>query len=277
MCDACEYPLSSTSTASRVLGRRALLRRAGIGGAAAAAAALVLPDGIAGALGPPYESVQLGEDQLSAVVPAVSAAAVPAVAPNAPRRQSSGRISAPAIVSRAEWGADESIRTAERGFAPIRKFVIHHTDSANKPRNPVQVVRDMYQYHVKGRGFSDVGYNFAIDHRGTIYEGRWSRHYAPGEIPDGIGEVAVGRDELRAERQDLQEQRILRIASAHACREVSRHPQRELFAGLAGRADEVRVQPQEPQKLGRVGHGIGQDVLPPRPGRGARDSGGRGL
>ena len=187
MCDACEYPLSSTPTSEPtglVVGRRALLRRAGIGGAAAAAAALVLPDGIAGALGPPFESVQLGEDQLAAVVPAVSAA-VPAAAPSAQRRQSSGRVSAPAIVSRAEWGADESIRTAERGFAPLRKFVIHHTASANKPRRPAQVVRDMYHYHVKGRGFSDVGYNFAIDHRGTIYEGRWSRRYGSGETPDG--------------------------------------------------------------------------------------------
>ena len=50
---------------------------------------------------------------------------------------------------------------------------------------PAQVVRDMYHYHVKGRGFSDVGYNFAIDHRGTIYEGRWSRRYGSGETPDG--------------------------------------------------------------------------------------------
>ena len=187
MCDACEYPLLSTPTSEPtelVVGRRALLRRAGIGGAAAAAAALVLPDGIAGALGPPFESVQLGEDHLAAVAPVVSAA-VPAATPSAQRRQSSGRVSAPAIVSRAEWGADESIRTAERGFAPIRKFVVHHTASANKPRKPVQVVRDMYHYHVKGRGFSDVGYNFAIDHRGTIYEGRWARSYGSGETPDG--------------------------------------------------------------------------------------------
>ena len=43
----------------------------------------------------------------------------------------------------------------------------------------------MYRYHVVGRGFSDVGYNFAIDHRGTVYEGRWARHYAPGERHDG--------------------------------------------------------------------------------------------
>jgi N-acetylmuramoyl-L-alanine amidase-like protein len=47
------------------------------------------------------------------------------------------------------------------------------------------VMRDMYRYHVVGRGFSDVGYNFAIDHRGTVYEGRWARHYAPGERHDG--------------------------------------------------------------------------------------------
>jgi hypothetical protein len=46
-------------------------------------------------------------------------------------------------------------------------------------------MRDMYRYHVVGRGFSDVGYNFAIDQRGTVYEGRWARQYARGEKHDG--------------------------------------------------------------------------------------------
>ena len=36
-----------------------------------------------------------------------------------------------------------------------------------------------------GRGFSDVGYNFMIDHRGRIYEGRYARRYAAGETITG--------------------------------------------------------------------------------------------
>ena len=99
---------------------------------------------------------------------------------------------APRIITRAEWGADESIRTSGRAFAPIRKLVVHHTASPNNPSNPPGVVRDMYRYHVVDRGYADIGYNFVIDHRGNIYEGRWARNYAPGEIHDGEDEDGFG-------------------------------------------------------------------------------------
>jgi hypothetical protein len=161
-------------------------------GAAAAAAAVLLPEAFADAVGPPFESMQLGEDLRAGVaVATVAAAAVPAAIPPAAMKRTkrssrpSGAIAPPHIVTRAEWGADESIRTTGRGFAPIRKFVVHHTASANNPRHPTAVMREMYEYHVVGRGFSDVGYNFAIDHHGTVYEGRWARHYAEGELHDG--------------------------------------------------------------------------------------------
>ena len=62
---------------------------------------------------------------------------------------------------------------------------MHHTASPTNPRDPVSWVRKTYEYHVLGRGYSDVGYNFLIDHHGVIYEGRWARDYAPGELHDG--------------------------------------------------------------------------------------------
>ncbi len=93
-----------------------------------------------------------------------------------------GALAAPAIISRAAWGADESIRMNERQYAPIRKLIVHHTASAEpRPASPAAVVRGTYRYHVQGRGFSDVGYNFMIDHRGAIYEGRFARRYGAGE------------------------------------------------------------------------------------------------
>jgi hypothetical protein len=176
MCDACERtsPASPAtdphaSHAASSVDRRTLLRRAGIGGVTAVALATLLPDAFADAVAPPFESAQLGEDQLKAALPSLAPSALPAAAATTKKRSTpTPGISAPTIVTRAEWGADESIATRERGFAPIRKFVIHHTDSANNPKNPAQVMRDMYRYHVVGRGFSDVGYNFAIDHRGTV-------------------------------------------------------------------------------------------------------------
>ncbi len=104
-------------------------------------------------------------------------------------------IPAPPILSRAAWGADETIRENARQYAPIRKLIVHHTASDNRPADPAAVVRETYQYHVQGRGFSDIGYNFMIDHRGVIYEGRFARYYGSttitGEDRNGWGVVGA--------------------------------------------------------------------------------------
>lgn len=98
----------------------------------------------------------------------------------------------PAIISRAAWGADESLRFDSQGlalwpevFQPIQKFVIHHTVTANDDPNPAATVRAIMRLDAITKGWADIGYNFLIDAQGRIYEGRYSRPYAPGEIPTG--------------------------------------------------------------------------------------------
>ncbi|WP_223242902.1 peptidoglycan recognition protein, partial [Streptomyces sp. CBMA123] len=81
----------------------------------------------------------------------------------------------PAIVTRAGWGADESIR--EPGFeytGPVREVFVHHTATATDYAcsDAPRVIRSIYQYHVKTSGWRDIGYNFLVDRCGTIYEGR---------------------------------------------------------------------------------------------------------
>jgi flagellar hook assembly protein FlgD len=81
----------------------------------------------------------------------------------------------PTIVTRAEWGADESWRTGTPDYAPVRMAIVHHTVNANdytKDQAP-GLVRGIYYYHTKSEGFRDIGYNFLIDRYGTIYEGRY--------------------------------------------------------------------------------------------------------
>ncbi len=80
----------------------------------------------------------------------------------------------PAIVTREEWGADESYRTGTPDYAtPLMAFV-HHTDSGNDygRGDAASIVRGIYYYHTRALHWSDVGYNFLIDRYGTIYEGR---------------------------------------------------------------------------------------------------------
>jgi hypothetical protein len=110
---------------------------------------------------------------------------------------SKGRtISAPTIITRAQWGADESIRGPKVvGWAPFRKIVVHHTDSPNKVKDPAQVVRFGYDLHVVKRGFSDIGYHFLISPDGQIFEGRRARKYGPNELhtgEDGNGNAIIG-------------------------------------------------------------------------------------
>ncbi|HTC81480.1 MAG TPA: N-acetylmuramoyl-L-alanine amidase [Acidimicrobiia bacterium] len=93
----------------------------------------------------------------------------------------------PPVITRAQWGADESIRKNNQKYAPITKLFVHHTvTSPDGPDpDPAATVRAIYAYHVQGNGWDDIGYNFLIDAQGRVYEGRWARDYAPGETPTG--------------------------------------------------------------------------------------------
>jgi len=98
----------------------------------------------------------------------------------------------PAVIPRAGWGADESLRFDSSGkeiwppaFWPIQKLIVHHTDTHNGDPDPAATVRSIYYYHAVTQGWGDIGYNFLIDESGRIYEGRHSRDYAPGETPTG--------------------------------------------------------------------------------------------
>ena len=91
----------------------------------------------------------------------------------------------PPVVPRAEWGADESLRRGTPLFAPVTKLIVHHTVTPNNDPDPAATVRAMYAFHTRVRGWDDIGYNFLVDARGRIYEGRAARAYAPGEVPTG--------------------------------------------------------------------------------------------
>jgi hypothetical protein len=96
----------------------------------------------------------------------------------------------PAIVSRADWGADESIRRAPPAYAPSVRFaIVHHTAGTNtySRDQAAAIVRGIQLYHVRGNGWNDIGYNFLVDRFGTIYEGRYG-----GVDRNVIGAHALG-------------------------------------------------------------------------------------
>jgi hypothetical protein len=81
----------------------------------------------------------------------------------------------PDIVTRAEWGADESIRRAQPVYSPtLQAAVIHHTVTSNtySASDAASIVNGIYVYHVKHNGWNDIGYNLLVDKYGQVFEGR---------------------------------------------------------------------------------------------------------
>ncbi|MDQ3693958.1 MAG: peptidoglycan recognition protein family protein [Chloroflexota bacterium] len=114
--------------------------------------------------------------------PTMIEAAQPALTPS---------LAEPPIISRAAWGADESLRFNDRGretwpveYQAVQHAIIHHTDTTNF-EDPVLGLRLIYYYHAVTRGWGDIGYNYLVDFMGNVYEGRFG------------GETAVGSHALQ--------------------------------------------------------------------------------
>ncbi|MFF5294254.1 N-acetylmuramoyl-L-alanine amidase [Paractinoplanes globisporus] len=81
----------------------------------------------------------------------------------------------PRMVTRAGWGANESIvRAAPEYTGPVQVFFVHHTATGNdySCADSAAIVRGIQAYQVRTKGWDDIGYNFLVDKCGTIFEGR---------------------------------------------------------------------------------------------------------
>lgn len=115
-----------------------------------------------------------------------------------PGNEAGAAVAQPAILSRSDWGADESLRFTTAGaevwppaFAPVQKLIVHHTAGANDDPNPAATIRSIYYYHAITQGWGDIGYNFLVDEAGHVYKGRHS--HPPGTTADTItGEDGAG-------------------------------------------------------------------------------------
>ncbi|MBV8966424.1 MAG: LGFP repeat-containing protein, partial [Mycobacteriaceae bacterium] len=82
----------------------------------------------------------------------------------------------PAIISRQQWGADESIRCgAPKYDNGVRAAVVHHTAGSNdySPQDSAEIVRAIYAYHTRTLGWCDIAYNALVDKYGQVFEGRY--------------------------------------------------------------------------------------------------------
>lgn len=80
------------------------------------------------------------------------------------------------IISRAQWGADESIRRRAPVYDNgIKAAVVHHTAGVNDyaQQDSAAIVRSIYGYHTRTLGWPDIAYNALVDKYGQVFEGRF--------------------------------------------------------------------------------------------------------
>ncbi|MCV2395835.1 DUF4214 domain-containing protein [Actinotalea sp. M2MS4P-6] len=81
---------------------------------------------------------------------------------------------APTIITREQWGARPQVCTPNVA-SKLVGAVVHHTAGSNSystVAQAMQQIRGDQAYHIDGRGWCDIGYNFVVDKWGNIYEGR---------------------------------------------------------------------------------------------------------
>ncbi|HET9564939.1 MAG TPA: N-acetylmuramoyl-L-alanine amidase [Mycobacterium sp.] len=94
-------------------------------------------------------------------LPLPSAAAAPGQPPN--------------IITRDQWGADESMRCPNTVYDNgVRAGIVHHTAGSNDygPQDSAAIIRSVYAYHTRTLGWCDIAYNALVDKFGQVFEGR---------------------------------------------------------------------------------------------------------
>ena len=103
----------------------------------------------------------------------------------------------PAIISRAAWGADESLRSCDPVRLPgFKAVLVHHTVTSNSytAAEAPALMRSIYAFHTQGRGWCDVGYQLLVDRFGRVYEGRKgsTASFVQGAQAGGFNEETTG-------------------------------------------------------------------------------------
>jgi uncharacterized protein with LGFP repeats len=81
----------------------------------------------------------------------------------------------PNVITRAQWGADESMKCPNTVYDDgVRAGIVHHTAGSNDygPQDSAAIVRSIYAYHTRTLGWCDIAYNALVDKYGQVFEGR---------------------------------------------------------------------------------------------------------
>ena len=103
--------------------------------------------------------------EVATIDPGKDSAAIPVAA----------TVGQPPIIMRSAWGANNSGRCDSPVYgSTTRGAVANHTAGSNSysKSESASIVRATQAFHMRGRNWCDIGYNFLIDKYGQIFEGR---------------------------------------------------------------------------------------------------------
>ncbi|NUL45207.1 SpoIID/LytB domain-containing protein [Cellulosimicrobium funkei] len=108
----------------------------------------------------------------------------------------------PRIITRAQWGADESkVKDWGTPSTDLQAMYVHHTAGSNNytESGAYAQIRGIFQYHAVSLNWGDIGYQFLVDKYGNIFQGRRGSIEKPvqgaqagGFNTDTIGISAMG-------------------------------------------------------------------------------------
>lgn len=103
----------------------------------------------------------------------------------------------PTVITREEWGARPQACQPDVATKGLVGAVVHHTAGSNDYTTVEQAERQIrgdQAYHIDGRKWCDIGYNFIVDKWGNIYEGRADSLTKPviGVHAGGFNTATVG-------------------------------------------------------------------------------------
>ncbi|MEW1982057.1 N-acetylmuramoyl-L-alanine amidase, partial [Citricoccus sp. NPDC079358] len=108
----------------------------------------------------------------------------------------------PKIITRAQWGADESkVKDWGTPSTDLQAMYVHHTAGSNNytESGAYAQIRGIYSYHARSLAWGDIGYQFLVDKYGNIFQGRRGSIEKPvqgaqagGFNSDTIGISAMG-------------------------------------------------------------------------------------
>lgn len=79
----------------------------------------------------------------------------------------------PEFENRNDWcSTSECPEHSSPSLTSVTHLIVHHSAGPNTSSDWAATVRSIWDFHVNGRGWSDIGYNWLIDPNGVLYQGR---------------------------------------------------------------------------------------------------------